>query len=117
MANNLGMSTGTPQCDMRPQSYLPQASPSDLAAATRARVAAIAGDVIRLRDGGLWSAARPRTPLRIRCTAGTVWITQSGRPGDTLLHAGDTLMADGHGKLVIQALGDATVRVEEGSAR
>jgi hypothetical protein len=110
------MNPATPECDLRP-SIVGDRSAGELAAATRARVAALAGDVIRLGSGGLWSAAKVRTPLRLRCTAGTVWVTQAGQPGDAILGAGDSFVTSGTGKLVIQALTDAVVSTRHDAAR
>jgi hypothetical protein len=111
------MNTATSEPDLRRSRLFNLGPATDLAAETRARVAALAGDVIRLREGGLWSAARIRTPLRIRCEAGTVWVTQAGRSGDAVLHAGESFATSGTGKVVIQALADAVLSTRHDTER
>jgi hypothetical protein len=69
---------------------------------------------VRLGDGEVWSAAHPaKNQTRLRCAAGALWVTQAGQPGDVVLHPGQSFDARaGGGKVVVQALDDATFWVE-----
>ena len=66
------------------------------------------GEVLSIRVG--------RRPYRIVCIAGRLWTTMDGSTVDTVLIAGEFLAYRGRGKVVIQALRTATVRVECPSA-
>ena len=71
-----------------------------------------AADEARLRDGQLWVAPRNDAEgLRVRCTGGYVWVTEEGRPEDVVLGDGQTYVSAGSGKLVVQALEDASMCV------
>jgi hypothetical protein len=71
-----------------------------------------AGDEIALRDGALWSLDRAAGAVRVRCVSGHVWLTQAGRAEDIVIGAGGTCVMSGTGKVVVQALEDAIVRIE-----
>ena len=75
------------------------ASPADFTRhrATRVEV----GDVLSL-DG-----VAHRT--RVRCKAGRLWLTQTGKSDDLVLEPGDAYACDTSGRLVITALDRATV--------
>ena len=49
---------------------------------------------------------------RISCLAGRLWVTESGSPQDSVLCPGDVLTLTGRGRVVIEALRTATVRLE-----
>jgi hypothetical protein len=49
--------------------------------------------------------------LRITCTAGTVWLTVSGVPGDILLQPGDSHQLAGNGLALIESLGLGSGRI------
>ena len=69
--------------------------------------------VVRLRDGGVWSACSAKAGVRVRCASGTLWVTHPASPGDVILRAGESFVAvAGTGKVVVQALDDATFWVE-----
>ena len=69
--------------------------------------------VVRLRDGGVWSACSAKAGVRVRCASGTLWLTHPAAPGDVILRPGESFVArPGGGKLVVQALDDATFWVE-----
>lgn len=53
-----------------------------------------------------------RRPYRIDCVAGRLWTTVSGSLADAMLVAGETMMYCKSGKIVVQALRTATVRIE-----
>jgi hypothetical protein len=66
------------------------------------------GEVLSIRVG--------RRPYRIACIAGRLWTTMDGSTVDLVLAAGESLAYHGRGKVVVQALRTATVRVESPSA-
>jgi hypothetical protein len=66
------------------------------------------GEVLSIRVG--------RRPYRISCVAGRLWATMDGSTVDTMLVAGESLAYRGRGKVVVQALRTATVRIEYPSA-
>jgi hypothetical protein len=49
------------------------------------------------------------TAVLVKCLAGTVWLTSSGRAGDVFLKAGESFTLDGSGLTLIEGLGDARV--------
>jgi hypothetical protein len=49
---------------------------------------------------------------RIRCMAGRLWVTSSGKQEDVLLSPGESVSFSGRSKVVIEALRTATVRLE-----
>ncbi len=64
------------------------------------------GELVSLGPmGGRW---------RISCVAGLLWLTVTGHSEDFVLTAGEELMIEGRGKIVVEALRTATVRVERG---
>ena len=62
------------------------------------------GEVLSIRVG--------RRPYRVSCIAGRLWATMDGSTVDAMLVAGDSLAYRGRGKVVVQALRTATVRIE-----
>ncbi|MGB7158291.1 MAG: DUF2917 domain-containing protein [Tepidisphaeraceae bacterium] len=72
-----------------------------------------AGDEIALRDGALWSLDRSVGAVQVRCISGNVWLTQAGRAEDIVIGPGGTCVLPGTGKIVVQALEDAIVRIEQ----
>jgi hypothetical protein len=69
--------------------------------------------IVRLGDGGVWSTGPAKAGVRLRCAAGTIWVTQPNTPGDVILRAGESFVArPGGGKVVVQALDDSTFRIE-----
>jgi len=57
-----------------------------------------------------------RRLYRVSCVAGRVWATIDGDAGDSVLGAGDSMTYRTGGRIVIQALHTATVRIECRSA-
>ena len=78
-------------------------------AAARATFVLQKGEVVSIRVG-------PRRPYRVHCVAGRLWTTIDGSTVDAVLVAGETLAYRGKGKVVVQALRTATVRIECPSA-
>ena len=62
------------------------------------------GEVLSIRVG--------RRPYRIACIAGRLWTTMDGSMVDLVLVPGESLAYRGRGKVVVQALRTATIRVE-----
>ena len=62
------------------------------------------GELALLRPGG--------RPCRISCVAGRLWVTASGRREDSVLVPGEEVTFTGRGRIVIEALRTATVRLE-----
>ena len=56
-----------------------------------------------------------RRPYRIACVTGRLWTTIDGSPVDAMLVAGETMRYCKSGKIVVQALRTATVRIESPS--
>jgi hypothetical protein len=57
-----------------------------------------------LPAGGLWVSGDVPTLVSVRCTHGTLWLTQAGHREDVLLQAGDEYAPLSAGKIVIEAL-------------
>jgi hypothetical protein len=56
-------------------------------------------------------AKQPGT--RIKVLSGRVWLTEEGLPGDQFASAGEELRVAGHGRVVVEGLGCARVRLVE----
>lgn len=67
---------------------------------------------LRLAD---WSArsvdVRPRHPVVVACVEGALLVTVEGDPEDHVLAPGEALTARRRGRVVVVALGPATVRL------
>jgi len=50
---------------------------------------------------------------KIVCEKGILWLTQSGDPGDYILMPGDQFAGRKHGKVLIEALHDAILRIDK----
>lgn len=53
----------------------------------------------------------PHAGLRIDCLDGTLWITQAGEAEDFVARTGDEFVPGVHGRIVVQAMTSARVRV------
>jgi hypothetical protein len=56
-------------------------------------------------------AKRPGT--RIEVLSGRIWLTEEGLPGDQFACAGEVLCVAGHGRVVVEGLGSARLRLFE----
>lgn len=65
-----------------------------------------------LARGELASLRLRGTPCRISCVAGRLWVTASGRREDSVLAPGEEVILTGRGRIVVEALRTATVRIE-----
>lgn len=51
--------------------------------------------------------------LRVTSTAGTIWVTVTGEPGDIFLHPGQTHELRSNGLAIIESIGDGRVRLHK----
>jgi hypothetical protein len=51
--------------------------------------------------------------LRITCTAGTIWLTVNGVPGDIILQPGESHQLTGNGLALIESLGSGRIRLHK----
>lgn len=77
---------------------------------------------LHLNSGEIWLAENHPVCLRqaagreIRCTAGTLWITETGEPTDIFLNAGERHRIVSNGLTVLEAIGHGRFRLAD-SAR
>jgi hypothetical protein len=64
-----------------------------------------------LRRKGLWRAQGHRRGLTLTCLEGTVWITLAGDPQDHILSGGQALSVGRQGRVLVEALRDARLRL------
>lgn len=48
---------------------------------------------------------------RLECVAGTAWLTRTGGAGDIFLRTGDAFILAGPDEVLVEALGQAQIRV------
>jgi len=115
-ANNTGMNTAT-SLQRREESARTAPRRTQLRAAGAIHPFDFHGESgeegIRLADGGLWSRVPAPTGLRITCVSGDLWITQAGGANDTIVRRGTSFVTTTRGKVVVQAMRDATFRYED----
>jgi hypothetical protein len=51
--------------------------------------------------------------LAIECKEGVLWVTSSAESGDHILFSGKKYIAKNHGRVVIEAIDDACVDIEQ----
>jgi hypothetical protein len=73
-------------------------------------------DEFNLPANALWST-EPRRGMGIRCERGQLWVTQAGDAQDVVLLTGETFVPAAKGRVVVQALTDARVRIADGTPR
>jgi hypothetical protein len=66
---------------------------------------------IELRAGTLLRIASPRGK-QVTCEAGHLWITEEAQPEDVWLAAGQRVRLVGDGLAVLEAKGDARLRID-----
>jgi hypothetical protein len=66
-----------------------------------------------LQPHELLSLDNRQQPVAIACRNGMVWVTCEGEPGDHILDAGGRLVSKTKGSIVIEAIGEACVNIEE----
>lgn len=66
---------------------------------------------LRLSGRGLYDLLDYRPGTVIFCKKGIVWVTQTNDLEDYILYPGDAFVSDRRGKVIIQAMRDAAVRI------
>lgn len=51
--------------------------------------------------------------LRVTCTAGTIWITQTGVAEDIFLHPGQSYLVSNDALVLVESIGGGKVRFEQ----
>jgi hypothetical protein len=75
---------------------------------------------LRLNGRGLYDIPDYHPGMVIFCKKGIVWVTQANDLEDHVLYPGDEFVSDRRGKVLVQAMREATVRVgspQAGQAR
>ncbi len=70
--------------------------------------------IMQLAAYEVWKA-RAVPKLKVTCERGIVWLTQSGDPLDYILHPGQSFLPTCRGKVVVQALTQATISTNDRS--
>ena len=65
-----------------------------------------------LRTGQLWKTRNNSRELRIQCSDGILWVTQTGDPNDTVLTPGEEFVAKPRALVIVQPLTDARVCIK-----
>src|SRR5688500_1783058 len=60
-------------------------------------------DARELADGEVWSFLPGRGGMWVRCTTGSIWVTQAGSAADAVLARGDVFVTDARGRVAVQA--------------
>lgn len=68
---------------------------------------------MRLQRRELLSFRQGRPGVTIECEQGVLWVTCPGKYGDHFLIPGDRFETRGRGKVLVEALRDAYLRVED----
>lgn len=68
---------------------------------------------VLLKKHQLLTLNETQPKMAIECRQGVIWVTHSGESQDYMLHAGRSYLPRGHGSLVIEAIDDACVDIEE----
>jgi hypothetical protein len=79
--------------------------------AVAARQPELEGSTVALPAGALLRLEGPRG-LQVTCETGHVWITEEDQPDDVWLAAGQRVRLVGDGLAVLEAKGDARLRIE-----
>ena len=72
---------------------------------------ALRGSTVALPAGALLRLKQPRG-LRVTCESGHLWITEEAQPDDVWLAAGQRVWLVGDGLAVLEAKGDARLRID-----
>jgi hypothetical protein len=73
--------------------------------------AGVRGSTVALRAGALLRLKEPRG-LQVTCEAGHLWITEEDQPDDVWLAPGQRVWLVGDGLAVLEAKGDARLRID-----
>lgn len=66
---------------------------------------------MKRHEVGVYDASPLSAQAEIICESGVLWVTRSGDPEDHLLRPGECLMINQGGKVVIEALREARMRI------
>jgi len=66
-----------------------------------------------LKKNRLLTLNEAQPKMAIECKEGVIWVTRAGDPQDYVLHAGRHYIPTGKGRLIIEAIDDARVDIEE----
>jgi hypothetical protein len=66
---------------------------------------------LHLRRKGVWRTQSRRRGLTLACLEGVAWVTLTGDPNDHILRKGQTLTVAQRGRILVEALRDARLRV------
>ena len=72
---------------------------------------------IDLQNGEMWASNDRHNVTQICVCRGSVWITQTGCPDDHVLQTGVRMTPSPRGKIVVQALTDARICIEQPTAQ
>ena len=79
--------------------------------AAPAAAPSLRGATVSLAAGALLRLEGPRG-LQVTCEAGHLWITEEAQPEDVWLAAGQRVWLVGDGLAVLEAKGDARLRID-----
>jgi hypothetical protein len=79
--------------------------------AALATEAGVRGSTLALHAGELLKLKGPRG-LKVTCESGHLWITEEDQPDDVWLAAGQRVWLVGEGLAVVEAKGDARLRID-----
>ena len=82
-----------------------------MSAAVQASTVEVRGKTIALPAGALLRLAGPRG-LQVTCEKGHLWITEEDQPDDVWLAAGQRVALVGDGLAVLEAKGEARLRID-----
>ena len=68
---------------------------------------------VLLKKHQLLTLNETQPKMAIECKQGVIWVTHSGEKQDYTLHAGRSYLPKGKGSLVIEAIDDSCVDIEE----
>jgi len=66
-----------------------------------------------LRSRELLNLDNRQNRMAIECTDGTIWVTCAGEPQDYILRAGKRYVPKTRGLIVIEAIGESRVDIQE----
>jgi hypothetical protein len=67
--------------------------------------------VIELQAGDILPLERA-TGVRLTALEGSLWVTEEGKPGDTVLGAGQAFAVEAKGRTLVQALSRSRLAIE-----
>jgi hypothetical protein len=68
---------------------------------------------LRLRKHGVYRIQSYHPGTAVVCKKGTLWVTQAGDLNDHILAQGDEFVSPKRGSVIIEAIGDSAVSIEQ----